>query len=62
MAGIEGMPAYLVATDDPREFDEEQLVSGRSLSDLLAGLAPGERLYLVDYASTPGCTRLTRLV
>lgn len=61
MAGIEGMPVYLVAADDPVEFDEEQLVSGRSLSDLLVRLTSGERLYLVDYAST-GRARLTRLV
>lgn len=61
MAGIEEMPVYLLAEDDPWKFDEEQMLSGMPLAELLGRLVPGQRLYLVDYASTPGRTRLTRL-
>lgn len=56
------MPVYLVAEDSPFELSEEQFVSGLPLQDLVAGLSPRQHLYLVDYASVPGRTRLTRLV
>lgn len=62
MTGIEEMPVYLLADETPAEVFEEQFVSGVALPDLIARLTLGERLYLVDYASTPGRTRLTRLV
>ena len=61
MVGIDEMPLYLVAEEDPWAFDEEQMVPGVALAELLARLDPGQHLYLVDYASTPGRTRLTRL-
>lgn len=61
VAGIDELPVYLIAEEDPGEVSEEQFLSGVALSDLLASMPAGLRLYLVDYASTPGRTRLTRL-
>ncbi|BAJ73996.1 predicted GTPase [Microbacterium testaceum StLB037] len=61
IVGIEGMPVFLVAENDPRLVSEDEFVSGVPLADLIDRLQPGEHVYLVDYTSVPGQTRLTRL-
>lgn len=53
MAGIEGMPVYLLTEDDPRKFDEEQMLSGMPPVELIDRLVPGS-------ASTWSTTRLPR--
>jgi hypothetical protein len=59
--GIEEMPVYLVSKEHPWVFSMADLISGVPLGELLARATAPERLYLVDYASTPGHTRLTLL-
>ena len=59
--GVEEMPVYLVSAENPSDFSMADLVSGVPLRDLLARLAGTEKLYLVDYASRRGQTRLTLL-
>lgn len=59
--GIEGAPVFLVAGDHPRSISEDDFLSGVPISDLIDHLQPGQHVYLVDYASVPGRTRLTRL-
>lgn len=59
--GIEKMPVFLISSEDPRNFSMTDLVSGVSLQELLARVTAPEKLYLVDYASRPGHTRLTLL-
>ena len=55
------MPVYPVLTGDPREFSTPDLATGVPLRELLARVTPPEKLFLVDYASRPGRTRLTLL-
>lgn len=59
---IENLPIYLVSAKQPWLISENDFIHGVPLADVLDGLAPGEHLYLVDYASVPGRTRLTLLV
>lgn len=59
--GIEEMPVYLVSREHPWVFSMADLISGVPLAELLARLETPEKLYLVDYASRPGHTRLTLL-
>lgn len=58
---VENLPIYLVSAERPRFIREDDFISGVPLGDVLERLAPGEHLYLVDYASIPGRTRLTCL-
>lgn len=57
--GVENLPIYLVSAERPRFISEDDFISGVPLGDMLERLAPGEHLYLVDYASIPGRARLT---
>ncbi|MDF2917346.1 MAG: putative GTPase [Microbacterium sp.] len=59
--GIERMPVFLVAGAYPRSISEHDFRSGIPLIDLIDRLGPGQHVYLVDYASVSGRTRLTRL-
>lgn len=59
--GIEGTPVFLIAGDYPRSISEHDFLSGIPLIDLIDRLGPGQHVYLVDYATVPGSTRLTRL-
>lgn len=59
--GVEEMPVYLVSTEGPLDFAMADLISGVPLRELLARLTVSEKLYLVDYASRPGHTRLALL-
>jgi hypothetical protein len=59
---IEGMPIYLVSAEPPWVISEDDFVDNVPLGDLITRISPGEHLYLVDYASVPGQTRLTCLV
>ncbi len=62
VAGIEGLPIYLVSAEQPWTISEDDFIDGVPLGDLIKRLTPGEHLYLVDYASVPGRTRLTCLI
>lgn len=59
--GIEEMPVYMISSTDPWSFSSDDWISGVPLADLLDQLGPDENLYFVDYASTPGEPRITRL-
>ncbi|MDF2919809.1 hypothetical protein [Microbacterium sp. NPDC086615] len=59
--GIECAPVFLVAGDYPRSISEDEFLTGVPVSDLIDNLQPGQHVYVVDYASVPGRTRLTRL-
>ena len=58
---IENMPVYLISEQLPWGFNDGDYISGVPLRELLMRLGPNEHLYLVDYASTPGQPKLTRL-
>jgi hypothetical protein len=60
--GIENLPIYLISAEQPWVISEDDFIVRVPLSDLLKRLGRGEHLYLVDYASVPGRTRLTCLV
>lgn len=60
--GIECLPFFLVSDRLPWSFSEDDIVSGVPLADILARLAPGEGVYLVDLTGAPGRPRLTELV
>lgn len=59
--GIEGMPVFFVAGNHPRSVSEGQFLSGVPVAELIDRLEPGQHVYLVDFASVPGRTWLTRL-
>jgi hypothetical protein len=60
--GIENLPIYLISADQPATISEADFIDSIPLPELVARLKPGQHLYLVDYASNPGHTRLTCLV
>jgi len=60
--GIEEMPIYLISAEQPWTISEDDFIDGVPLSDLMQRLTPGEHLYLVDYTSVSGRTKLTCLV
>lgn len=55
------MPVFLVAEGEPRSVGEDDFISGVPLPNLIDRLRTGQHLYLVDYTSVLGRTRLTRL-
>lgn len=59
--GIENLPIYLISGDEPWTFSEDDCINSVPLGDLLMRLGPSEHLYLVDYVSIPGHTKLIRL-
>lgn len=60
--GISWLPVYLISPGRPWTISEEDLIDSVPVSELIGRLKPEEHLYLVDYASNPGHTRLTCLV
>lgn len=60
--GIEGLPIYLVSAELPWVINEDDFIDNVPLGDLLQRLGRDDHLYLVDYASVPGRTKLTCLV
>ena len=62
VSGIESLPIYLISAEQPWIINEDDFVDGVPLSELIKRLSPGEHLYLVDYASDPGRTKLICLV
>lgn len=59
---MENLPIYLVSAEQPWTISEDDFIDGVPLGDLIKRLSPGEHLYLVDYASVPGRTKLTCLI
>ncbi|MFK5585099.1 hypothetical protein [Serinicoccus sp. LYQ131] len=59
--GINEMPVYMISSTEPWSFSSEDWICGVPLADLLDQLGPDENLYFVDYSSTPGEPRITRL-
>lgn len=53
---------YLISAEQPSIVNEDDFIDGVPLGDLIKRLSPGEHLYLVDYASDPGRTKLICLV
>ncbi len=60
--GIEGLPIYLVSAKTPWVINEDDFIDTVPLGDLLKRLGRDDHLYLVDYTSVPGRTKLTCLV